>query len=731
MVWVARAQDTKHITGSRYAHEVFRMPYGQNLSKTSSEYPPVHFRVMKDGRELTPSELPVQAAARGEVLRDFAEDVVFDDGTIKHLFGHAIPLHNSEGSLAGAVAAFVDITEIKQNEQALRESETRFRLMADTAPVLIWVSDTTKACTYFNAGWLRFTGRSMQEEIGFGWAEGVHPEDYDRCLQIYITAFNAREAFRMTYRLRRHDGVYRWVLDEAVPRFTPDGTFAGYIGSCIDIHDQHELYERLRVSEDRYRTLFEAIDEGFCIIEILFDAAGNPDDFRYLEVNPAFEQQTGLTNAQGKRVRELLPHLEPRWLQTYGQVAITGKPVRFEDKVEEIGRWFSLYAFRVGGHDSRSVGVLFSDITDRRRTEEALRQSEQHFRTMADTAPVILWVTDPSNACTFLSRGWYEYTGQTEDEALGFGWFDAIHPDDRESTQRTLLEATEKRAPFSIDHRLRHKDGEYRWVIDAGRPRFSENGTWLGFIGSVIDVHDRNLAAEALRKLELEHHLQERLEAERKRIGRDLHDTVRQQLVGMRMLTSSIHKRLKNQVPAEARLFEDFMEVLANTNLQVRDLITSLMPSQIGVAALPAALEREARNTERWYGILCEVSVPEAVPLEEEDVANHLFYIAREALTNAAKHSYATRIMLAVRVTETAIVLQVQDDGQGLQRGDDVSGGLGLDNMRHRAELIGAELTISSQAGTGAIVTCRLPLSPFIKCSEVSTTPLAEQFKGL
>ncbi|HXG67219.1 MAG TPA: PAS domain S-box protein [Blastocatellia bacterium] len=139
-----------------------------------------------------------------------------------------------------ALTVIQDITARKRAEEALRESEARFRNMADTAPVLIWMAGADKLCNYFNRPWLEFTGRTLEQELGYGWAEGVHPDDYERCLNTYNTAFDARQSFRMEYRLRRHDGEYRWVLDTGVPRFTPDGAFIGYIGSCIDITERIE-----------------------------------------------------------------------------------------------------------------------------------------------------------------------------------------------------------------------------------------------------------------------------------------------------------------------------------------------------------------------------------------------------------------------------------------------------------------------------------------------------------
>jgi len=128
-----------------------------------------------------------------------------------------------------------DITLRKQAEDALKESENRFRTVADAAPVMIWMADTDKLCNFFNKGWLDFTGRKVEQELGNGWAEGLHREDFDTCLEIYATSFDARQPFTIEYRLRRHDGEYRWLLDNGTPRFAEDGTFLGYIGSCIDI----------------------------------------------------------------------------------------------------------------------------------------------------------------------------------------------------------------------------------------------------------------------------------------------------------------------------------------------------------------------------------------------------------------------------------------------------------------------------------------------------------------
>ncbi len=129
--------------------------------------------------------------------------------------------------------------------RSFEESETRFRVMADCAPVLLWMADIYGLCTFFNQGWLQFTGRTMEQEYGNGWAESVHFEDFQCCMHTYMTAFVQRKPFAMEYRLRRADSQYRWVYDQGAPRFAADGTFAGYIGSCIDITDRREAHQAL------------------------------------------------------------------------------------------------------------------------------------------------------------------------------------------------------------------------------------------------------------------------------------------------------------------------------------------------------------------------------------------------------------------------------------------------------------------------------------------------------
>ena len=156
------------------------------------------------------------------------------------------PVSDPAGAVIGVLGLFAEITERKLAEASIRESEERFRNMANCAPVLIWMAGRDKLCEFFNQGWLEFTGRRMEQEIGNGWVHGVHPDDMRHCLEVYHSAFDARRTFEMEYRLRRHDGQYRWVVDTGAPRFARDGAFLGYVGTAVDISDRKQAQESQR-----------------------------------------------------------------------------------------------------------------------------------------------------------------------------------------------------------------------------------------------------------------------------------------------------------------------------------------------------------------------------------------------------------------------------------------------------------------------------------------------------
>jgi PAS domain S-box-containing protein len=211
---------------------------------------------------------------RGERVDHFHTVRRRKDGSLLDVSLTISPVRDSSGRVIGASKVARDITEQKQAERALRESEQRFRVITDASPIMVWMSGTDKLCYYFNKGWLDFVGRTLEQESGNGWTESVHSEDFDHCLQIYAANFDARRPFEMEYRMRHHTGQYRWILDRGVPRYAPDGTFEGYVGACLDIHDQKEAAEKLRIADDMTRLMKVQDEERRRIARELHDSAG-------------------------------------------------------------------------------------------------------------------------------------------------------------------------------------------------------------------------------------------------------------------------------------------------------------------------------------------------------------------------------------------------------------------------------------------------------------------------
>jgi PAS domain S-box-containing protein len=256
----------------------------------------------------------------------------------------------------------------------LRESEQRYRVVTEASPIMVWMAGLDKLCYYFNKGWLDFVGSSLEREIGNGWAEGVHPDDLDRCLQIYVESFDARRSFEMRYRLKHHTGQYRWILDRGVPRYAPDGAFEGYVGGCLDIHDQKEAEELLRQSEERFRALVNASSD------VVYRMSPDWSEMRQLD-GRGFMTDTGKPRKDWlneyihgddqslllRTLREAVTtksmfQLEHRVRQADGTVGWTySRAVPLVDAKGEIVEWFG----------------AASDVTARKEAEEKYRKLAQ------------------------------------------------------------------------------------------------------------------------------------------------------------------------------------------------------------------------------------------------------------------------------------------------------------------------------------------------------------------
>lgn len=412
------------------------------------------------------------------------------------------PVRDQSGTVMGMFCACTETTRRVVAERALEESEARFRNMADHAPVMMWVSDCSGYCTYLNRRWYDVTGQSPAEAEGFGWLDATHPDDKPEAEGAFRDANAVRSSFRVEYRLRQHDGTYRWVLDAASPRYGDDGAYLGYVGSVIDINERREDEERQRSSEATLRRFTNALPS------FIWFARPNGELYYF---NDRWYEYTGQSQDQALPdgwINVLHPgdvaHTAERWEHARTSGTTYEIEVRYRRR-DGVYRWYVVRAEPIrddGGAITSWVGSSI-DIHDRKEAETALRASEAQFRLMADTVPQIVWVTDAEGRAEFFNDQWTEYTGTSCDGANASEVAaHCVHPDDVASTMIAFENALHSGTTFLVEHRIRSRSGEYRWFLVRAKPyRNLETGKIQRWFGASVDIHDRKLSEAELYEL--------------------------------------------------------------------------------------------------------------------------------------------------------------------------------------------------------------------------------------
>ena len=352
--------------------------------------------------------------------------------------------------------------------------------------------------------------------------------------------------------------------------------------------------------------------------------------------------------------------------------------------------------------------VLAAITEEHEQAAQVVRESEERFRLVANTAPVMIWMSGPDKLCNYFNQPWLEFTGRPLEAELGNGWAEGVHHDDLRPCMETYSLAFDQRQSFAMEYRLRRNDGEHRWILDIGVPRFNPDGSFAGYIGSCLDITDRKLAEDALATVG--RRLIEAHEEERTRIARELHDDIVQRVAlvavelegfdqGAADAKTGIHDPIRH---ACKRLFD--------IGKDIQELSHRLHSSKLEYLGLVTAAKSFCRELSEKHTIRIEFKhsdIPSAVPKE---ISLCLFRVLQEALRNAVTHSGAGDFIVEMLGSPGEIRLIVSDSGIGFDWRHAINGrGLGLISMRERLRLVNGELSIQSEPGRGTTVLARVP----------------------
>jgi PAS domain S-box-containing protein len=430
------------------------------------------------------------------------------DGTIHKLEVHGTPVHYYRQWLIFAIIH--DITERLQTQEKIKESEERFRTMANSTPALIWMSGTDTLCNYFNQTWLDFTARTLEQEMGNGWATGIHPDDLQTCLDIYLNSFNARQSFSMEYRLHHADGTYHWLLDNGMPRFTADGNFVGYIGSCIDITLSKQASITINETLDRLQKIasrvpgvvyqFKLRPDGTSCFPYASDALNEiyrvtPDEVKenaskvFANLHP--DDLAGVAESIQLSAKNLTT-----WKSEYR--------VKFNDGTV---RWVQGNAIPEKEEDGAILWHGFiADITGRKKTEDILKQSEQRYKdlfnlmeSLFDHIPGLVFQKDKNNNFIKVNKYVAGAHGKQRYEMEGKNLAELYSKEAAEKYYQDDLKVINSGiANLNIEESWQTEDG-VKWLNTSKIPFKDENGIVTGVLGMSMDITERKKIEEVLK----------------------------------------------------------------------------------------------------------------------------------------------------------------------------------------------------------------------------------------
>ena len=470
------------LTWNKAAEKIYGLTSAQVMGKNVADF--LDLKYHNSSRDEVRKEINEKGVWRGEM-----SFIRHTDKRHVTLLIHFTPLKDSNDKTIGYIIGGTDITDRKEAEFLLRESEERFRQVADSAPVMIWMCDGNNHTYYVNRYWKEFTGVSEKELLENVWKRVIHPRDFEESARNFNEHFGLKKPVKMVYRLQSKSGEYRWVMDISTPRVLEDGTFLGFIGSIVDIHDQ-------KVREDMLR--FQAN-----ILENVSDIIVTTDlQHHIVSWNKAAEQIYGVTayEAIGRPFTALVKfdYLEASDAEvglSYRNNGIWKGEVSFVDKGGQV-KYLLITASSVYDEKGRQTGYInvARDISDRKLAEQQLQQSELFYRNLIGDSLDGILLTDETGNITFVAYSISKILGFEVEDLIGRNVFDFAHPDDRQVALESFANELENKPKVKfIVIRLPKKDGGWLWCMVRGHNLLSNP-----YVKSmVIYFHDDSLRKQA------------------------------------------------------------------------------------------------------------------------------------------------------------------------------------------------------------------------------------------
>jgi PAS domain S-box-containing protein len=608
------------------------------------------------------------------------------------------------------LSVIADITERRRLEEAQRQSEERLHLAVQAGKMYAYEWDAKTGVVIRSPECADVLGPDQPIQTTFQDVMAqIHPEDRIGVDEPGSGLTPEDPTRQVSYRLLRPDGGVLWLEKSARAFFDDQGKLRRTVGVVADITERKHAEEALRSSEERFRRVVENIGDALVVDDVAGHVVFVNDRFLSLfgfrreqlpslklEDSVAPEYRAALCDWRDRRMREesVPSHFE------YEGIRPDGKRM-----------WLEVDVVPIADPTGKLVGTQSAvrDITERKQAENAVHESEERFRLVANTAPVMIWMSGIDKLCTYFNKPWLEFVGRSFEDELGDGWASGVHPDDLDNCLNAYSEAFDRAEPFEIYYRLRRHDGEYRWILDTGVPRFSADGTFAGYIGSCLDITERKLAEEAMASVS--RRLIEAHEQERTWVARELHDDINQQIALLSIELDRYAQRLPESaadLQGEIRHLSKRLSDIANG---VQALSHRLHSSKLEYLGLTTAAKSFCKELSEQQNIRVEFNHFDVPPNIPQEIALCLFRVLQEALQNAVKHSGTRQFRVELRGTHEEIRLTVSDPGVGFDcQGALDRHGLGLISMRERLLLVNGEFAVKSRLGAGTTVCARIPL---------------------